>query len=76
MKNINNLKPKTAIILEGESNEVMTLILNETVVEVTTDGTEHVKKQEGLITFINEDGLKLEAGDLIFWEYVKEINVL
>ena len=75
MKNINKIKPKEGFIFE-DKNERITLILNETVVEMTTDGTGYDKKYKGLITFISEDGIEIEASYLIRWESVLEIKIL
>lgn len=75
MKNINNLNPQSAIIFR-DGNEELILVLNETNVEVITDGTDFDKILKGTITFINEDGLRIEDGDIMFWEYIEEIKII
>lgn len=77
MKNINKLQPQTAINFEDENGNKITLIKDETIIQVITDGSEHEREYRGLVTFVSEDGLEIEnESGVIFWEYIKEINVV
>jgi hypothetical protein len=76
VKNINELTPKEAIIFENEDEEIMTLILNETVVSVITDKSDFERNYCGLITYMSEDGLEIECGELMFWRNIKEIKIV
>jgi len=76
MKNIKNLKPVEAVIFEYQEEKI-TLIKGETQIHIVTDGSEHEKEYSGLISFVNSDGIEIEDdGNIIFWEYIEELNVL
>ena len=75
MKKINKLKPVSGVIFD---NELEQLILTKGMsIIITTDNTEHELMLSGDITFVNEDGVVLDDNeDIIFWEYIKEIDVV
>lgn len=77
MKNINNLKPLTAVIFRNEENEILTLIKDETNVKVIVEKAEYGEDNIfiGTITFVNEDAIEINNGGLIHWEYVEEIII-
>lgn len=75
MKNINNLEPIEAVIFR-KNKEQLILIKNETKVKIITDNTDFDKEYSGLIIFINEDAIEIDDGELINWEYVKEIIII
>lgn len=72
MKNINNLKPQSAIIFNDNDEEIILTTGNQVL--LTTDETEHDKTYQGEITFINEDCIIIDNRIMIYWEYVLEIT--
>jgi hypothetical protein len=74
MKNIKKLKPIRTIIFEN-GNDKLILMQNETVVKLITDKSEYEEDYEGLITFVNEDGIGIE-NKMIYWEYIEEVYIL
>ena len=76
MKNISKLIPKRAIVFDDEVlKKRLILIEDETVVVVQTDNTDFEEFYSGLVTSVDEDGINIEANEMIKWEYIKRIEL-
>lgn len=72
MINISKFRPIESIVLRGENGEEIILIKGETIVKIVTDEDLF----QGIITFIDEQSIKVENSPTYFWEDILGLEII